>query len=99
MSRIEKEIKISDTMIRLYCRIKHQHKTTLCAECSQLADYARERLEKCRFGEEKPNCKDCPVHCYARTKREKIREVMRFSGPRMLFYHPKAAWYHFRNKK
>lgn len=30
----------------------------------------------------------------AESKREKIREVMRFAGPRMLLYHPAMALRH-----
>ncbi|VDY38931.1 Nitrous oxide-stimulated promoter [Salmonella enterica subsp. enterica serovar Daytona] len=32
--------------------------------------YAQKRLDKCVFGEEKPACKQCPVHCYQPAKRE-----------------------------
>ena len=38
--------------------------------------------------ESKTFCSNCRVHCYCPDMREKIRMVMRFSGPRMLFYHP-----------
>lgn len=34
------------------------------------------------------------VHCYKPEMREKIREVMRFSGPRMIFHHPYLAIKH-----
>lgn len=34
------------------------------------------------------------VHCYKPAMREKIREVMRFSGPRMMLYHPVLAVSH-----
>jgi hypothetical protein len=30
----------------------------------------------------------CKTHCYAPTYREKIREIMRYGGPRMLFISP-----------
>ena len=33
----------------------------------------------------------CNVHCYRPDMREKIREVMRFSGPLMIFHHPMEA--------
>jgi len=59
-----------------------------------LAEYACKRLDKCRYGEEKPACKNCPVHCYAPDKREEIRQVMRWAGPRMIFYSPGATIRH-----
>lgn len=80
-------------MIRLYCRKKHGCKT-LCPECAALDEYARMRSDKCPFMETKTFCANCKVHCYRPEMREKIREVMRFSGPRMLFYHPVMAIRH-----
>jgi len=32
----------------------------------------------------KPACKHCPSHCYHPTYRAKIRQVMKFSGKKML---------------
>jgi hypothetical protein len=50
--------------------------------------YAEKRLDKCVFGEEKPACKQCPVHCYQPVKREEMKAIMRWAGPRMLWRHP-----------
>lgn len=80
-------------MIELYCRKNHGVRT-LCAECEELSSYCDARLDHCRFGEKKPTCKKCPVHCYKPDMREKIRQVMRFSGPRMIIYHPLSAIKH-----
>lgn len=60
----------------------------LCAECAELHRYAEQRLDRCRFGEGKTTCLACPVHCYAAVQRERIRRVMAFAGPRMLWRHP-----------
>lgn len=46
------------------------------------------------FMETKTFCSNCKVHCYKPEMREKIREVMRYSGPRMIFHHPAAAIRH-----
>ena len=81
-------------MIRIYCRFLHGRRDSLCAECRALEEYAHGRLDGCRFGEEKPACKSCPVHCYKPLYRQKIREVMRFAGPRMIFFHPAEAFRH-----
>ena len=45
--------------------------------------------------ETKTFCSKCKVHCYKPDMQKKIKEVMRFSGPRMLFYHPVLALRHF----
>ena len=81
-------------MIRLYCRKKHSTGKVLCPKCQALQDYAMERCERCPFMEEKTFCSNCPVHCYKKDMREQIREVMRFSGPRMLLHHPVMAVRH-----
>lgn len=81
-------------MIALYCKKNHKTKGALCPECSALDEYARLRSDKCPFMETKNFCANCRVHCYKPEMREKIRAVMRFSGPRMLFYHPAMAVSH-----
>lgn len=81
-------------MISLYCRKRHGSRGELCGECRELAAYAHERIEKCPFTQTKTFCSACPVHCYRRQMREKIKEVMRFSGPRMLLIHPLWALKH-----
>jgi len=74
-------------MMELYCRKKHGGKT-LCKDCTELFEYATIRSEKCTFKGTKTYCKNCMVQCYRPEMREKIRKVMRFSGPRMIFYAP-----------
>ena len=85
-------------MIALYCRKQHGGKS-LCAECAALDAYARQRSDRCPFMETKTFCSNCRVHCYRPEMREKIREVMRFSGPRMIFYHPVMALRHVMETK
>ena len=89
-----REKKTIQVMIELYCRKHHDNDTRLCPSCKELLDYAFQRIEYCPFRESKPTCKNCPIHCYQPEARQKIREVMRFSGPRMLFHHPILALMH-----
>ena len=78
-------------MISIYCKKKHGTRQGLCPDCAALEEYARLRSDKCPFMETKTFCSNCKIHCYKPDMREKIREVMRFSGPRMLFVHPIMA--------
>lgn len=98
MNRVEikrqQEKKIVALMIRLYCKKKHGTKKEMCADCQALCDYAMLRSDKCPFMETKTFCSNCKVHCYKADMREKVREVMRFSGPRMIFHHPVMAVLH-----
>ena len=90
----EQEKAVVRKMIEVYCRKQHKSKGELCTECKELRDYAILRSEKCPFMETKTFCSNCKVHCYKPEMREKIRQVMRFSGPRMIFYHPVLAVRH-----
>ncbi len=90
----DREKVVVSQMIALYCRKNHHTGKELCSECTRLRDYAVERSDKCPYMETKTFCSNCKVHCYKPEMREKIREVMRFSGPRMMFYHPVMAVRH-----
>lgn len=90
-----KEQYVVTQMIELYCHGKHGSKRgQMCAECQELAEYARARSEHCPHMEEKTFCSNCKTHCYKAEMREKIRAVMRYSGPRIMFYHPFMATWH-----
>jgi hypothetical protein len=93
-SKRRREKEMVAQMIALYCKKRHGRKGELCPECQALLDYAQVRSDKCPFMETKTFCSNCRVHCYKPEMREKIREVMRFSGPRMLLVHPGAAIRH-----
>lgn len=82
-----RELKTIEIMIDMYCAAHHNGKPK-CDECSALFDYAQRRLERCVFGDDKPNCAKCVVHCYTKDMREQIRVVMRWAGPRMMLRHP-----------
>jgi len=87
--RRRRELKTIDAMLDLYCRHHHQSDNgRLCSKCGELRSYARRRLERCVFGEEKPTCAKCTVHCYKAGMRERIRGVMQWASPRMLWRRP-----------
>ncbi|MGN0814003.1 MAG: nitrous oxide-stimulated promoter family protein [Candidatus Coproplasma sp.] len=91
----EKEKKLIPAMIKKYCHGKHKTKgKEVCAECKELTDYALFRLDKCPFKENKKFCSFCKIHCYKPDMREKIKAVMKYSGPRLIFTHPIFAISH-----
>ena len=92
--QIALEKKTITAMIVLYCRNNHANEHGICPDCSDLSQYCRDRLERCPWGEDKPVCAKCPIHCYAPAYRERVRQVMRFSGPRMFYTHPLLAIRH-----
>ncbi|MGD0885469.1 MAG: nitrous oxide-stimulated promoter family protein [Thermodesulfovibrionales bacterium] len=94
-SRMIRERRTIDAMIGIYCRHHGGTEDAVCPECKELWDYAQKRLDQCPFQEGKTTCANCKIHCYNPVKREKIREVMRYAGPRMIPRHPLLALFHF----
>lgn len=95
-----REQRLIAEMIALYCRKRHtpgspacgegavQAQPALCPACAELVAYAQRRSERCPRMAEKTFCSACPHPCYAPAMRERVREVMRYAGPRMLMRHP-----------
>ncbi len=96
--RIDREQRTVSIMIGMYCKKYHGMNDKLCVTCRELDDYALKRTLHCPFGEDKPACSICPVHCYAKDKREEIKKVMHFAGPRMIYKHPYLAIMHLADK-
>ena len=92
--RMGREARTIEAMVEIHCRARHGTGEVPCAECRELIAYALHRLERCPFQEGKPTCARCAVHCYRPAMRDRIREVMRFAGPRMLRRHPILAALH-----
>jgi hypothetical protein len=91
--RLRRERRTVRLMVELFC--SHHHGTgELCASCRELAEYADRRLDLCPYGADKPACTSCPIHCYRPEPRERMREVMRFAGPRMMRTHLYLAVMH-----
>lgn len=95
MNRIEREKTVVGQMIALYCRSHHATaRGELCDDCISLLAYACSRLEHCPHGDAKSSCRKCAIHCYSHANRERIRAVMSYAGPRMMFIHPLSAIKH-----
>ncbi len=77
------------TMVELYCRKNHSGK--LCKQCQELLEYSFMRIESCPLLKKVIFCSSCEVHCFKESKSREIKKVMRFSGPRMILYHPLLA--------
>ncbi len=92
------EKKVISNMIAIYCDGQHgrlkNEKCQLCPDCAELAAYAHTRSDNCPMIETKAFCANCTVHCYKPSMRQKIREVMRYAGPRMMLHHPVDALRH-----
>jgi hypothetical protein len=97
--RLRSEHETFVCMARIYCAQHHQPGPGgLCERCAALMDYAEKRLQKCPYGENKPTCAKCPIHCYKPEPREQARQIMRFAGPRMPLRHPLRSLTHLLDK-
>lgn len=94
--RLQREFRTMQRMVGIWCR--DMHGGAVCPECSAFLAYAERRLEKCPYGETKPTCAKCPVHCYKRAQREQARDIMRYAGPRMVWRHPWLSLMHVVDK-
>ncbi|QFQ80630.1 nitrous oxide-stimulated promoter family protein [Vibrio harveyi] len=99
LGKLATEFKTVKAMVEVYCKDHHGTKGELCAECRELLEYAEVRLDRCPYGEDKPTCNKCPIHCYKPEPKEQMRLVMRYSGPRMLLKHPILAIRHSVHEK
>lgn len=93
------EFKTVAGMMKIYCNHHHNTSDVLCESCRSLLIYAETKLDRCPYGQSKPTCNKCPIHCYKPEPKEQMRLVMRYSGPRMLFKHPILAIRHLRHEK
>ncbi|MDV6250111.1 nitrous oxide-stimulated promoter family protein [Vibrio sp. EA2] len=98
LGKLATEFKTVKAMVEVYCRA-HHGSNELCSECRDLLEYAEMRLDRCPYGEDKPTCNKCPIHCYKPEPKEQMRLVMRYSGPRMLLKHPILAIRHLLHEK
>lgn len=55
----------------------------LCASCRMLLAHAFVKRALCPL-DPKPACQKCPTHCYTPQYRSRIREVMKYSGRRLI---------------
>ena len=94
---MKNDIRLIGTFVEVYCRGRHGTKeratvqlpgglksVNLCPDCAEFMQYAVARRIKCPLEAEKPTCKHCRVHCYAPKQRALVREIMGYSGRRMI---------------
>lgn len=93
--RLARERLTMSKMVGMYCTAQHVGSADiLCESCQEFLDYAEIRLEKCPYGEDKPTCANCPIHCYKPARKAQASQIMRYAGPRMLLRHPLLAIAH-----
>jgi len=70
---------------------------TICPECAELLEHGIKKRTLCPLNP-KPSCKKCHIHCYGPAYRQKIREIMAFSGRKLLLRgRIDYLWHYFHN--
>ncbi|MBN1799652.1 MAG: nitrous oxide-stimulated promoter family protein [Spirochaetales bacterium] len=95
---LKNEKKTVKAMMEMFCSAHHKREHGLCPECNIIFEYAESRIDKCRFKSQNLVCSECRVHCFRPEMREKIKVIMRYSGPRMVWKHPVLAIRYLKNK-
>jgi len=93
----KKDIRLIGKFVEVYCHGRHGTaeknlfslpaglgERRLCPECSGFLLYAVTRRIKCPLESEKPTCKHCRVHCYNKTNLAKVKEIMAYSGRKLI---------------
>lgn len=93
----EKDIRLIGTFVEVYCAGRHGSSERslfclpagvggrrLCSECAEFMAYAVARRMKCPLEAGKPSCKHCRVHCYTKANLAKVKEIMAYSGKKLL---------------
>ena len=97
MSRETKDLRVLALFTRVYCADHHADRPRTnvdldlpktgnylyCSECADFLRYAIERRRRCPL-DPKPACKHCHIHCYRAGHRERVREIMRYSGKTLM---------------
>lgn len=67
---------------------------SLCPDCTKLLTYGLTMRLKCPH-DPKPMCKKCETQCYKGDYKEKIREIMKFSGMYLIKHGRVDLLYHY----
>ena len=83
-----------DFMAEIYCHTHHQTHNSLCSKCIGLKNYARNRLNNCRYQEKKPVCGKCGLKYYNTEFKDESERMYAYAGPRMFLEHPLLGLHH-----
>lgn len=100
-THVDKDRQTLEAIGRIFCSAHHNEARDsegLCPSCRATIDATLERAAACPYGHE-TNCEDCRVHCQRGEAQARIREIMRYSAPRMAVRHPLMTMEYLRKKR
>lgn len=100
-THVDKDRRTLEAIGRIFCSNHHEgvkDAAGLCPSCRSTIDDTLERAAACPYGHD-TNCEDCHVHCQRGEAQVRIREIMRYSAPRMAIQHPVMTLEYLRKKR
>lgn len=94
--RRQKKHDIVVQMVDIYCS-GNKHKLDengKCADCDLLLRYSKSRTDRCPYINETLFCSNCPTPCYRPDMKERMRDLMKYAGPRLFFKRPFTVIWH-----
>lgn len=99
-TQVDKDRKTLEAIGFIYCDAHHdgpKDDASLCPSCREAVETTLERTQRCPNNHD-GNCQDCDIKCQRGAAQERIKEIMRYSAPRMLLRHPFMTFAYLRKK-
>lgn len=105
--QMKRDVRLIGKFTELWCRGKRHPgaaphalewglgEFVLCPDCAAFIDYAAKKRVVCPLETQKPTCKRCKIHCYAPSQRAMVRDIMSWSGRRMIMRGRIDYLYHY----
>lgn len=97
-----RDLKTLEAIGRIYCKAHHQgteqDEAGLCPSCREAVESTFARAANCP-NHQTNNCEDCEVKCQRGDAQKRIKQIMRYSAPRMIFCHPLMTLEYLRKKR
>ena len=91
MQSEQKDRAILEAIGTIYCRAHHaecaQDAAGLCPECREVVETTLAKAQTCPYGHS-GNCQDCDTQCQRGTSKQRVKAMMRYAAPRMVYRHP-----------
>ena len=101
-SKTNKDLKTLEAMARIYCSKWHaasaKDAAGVCEECRTAVEATFNRADACPY-DHAHNCQDCTTKCQRGENQERIKQIMRYAAPRMIYRHPLMTFEYLRKRR
>jgi len=86
--RLNREMRLQNAMITMYCKQHHVYQGKVCRECERLQQMASRKLAFCESSVDKPTCISCVSSCYTPVVARQAKTIYRWGRLRVWLRHP-----------